>query len=397
VSAPADAADDREPLIFVIAGEPSGDQLGGRLMAELRAATGDRVRFAGIGGERMAEQGLDSLFPMDELSLMGLAEVLPHLGRILRRLRETVAAVRAARPDAVVTIDSPSFTLRVMRRLDGIGCPRIHYVAPQVWAWKPWRAKAMAGYLDRLLALLPFEPEIFQRHGLDTRFVGHPVVETAGRRFDAEAFRADHRIPAEAPLICVLPGSRKTEIRRLLPVFEETVTQLAERQPDLHVVIPTLRVVAKHVHRATRAWPVPVTIVEGPDARHAAFAASRAALAASGTVAVELAVAELPAVIAYRVNPVTAMLARHLIRVRYVSLANLVLDREIQPELLQENCTPPRLVAALGPLLADEAVRARYVAACQEAAHELGAYGEPPSRRAAQAVLELLQAPASGG
>lgn len=378
------------PLIFLVAGEPSGDQLGARLMSELRRQTGGQVRFAGVGGERMQAEGLESLYPMEELSVMGLAEVLPHLRRILRRLDETVAAARRMEPDAVVTIDSPSFTLRVMRRLEGIGCPRIHYVAPQVWAWKPWRAKKMARYLDRLLALLPFEPPVFERHGLETTFVGHPVVETAGRSFDAAAFRQEHAIPATAPLICVLPGSRQAEVARLLPVFEETIALLAKRLPDLHVVIPTVGSVRAAVQETTRAWPVPVTIVEGAEPRYTAFAASQAAIAASGTVAVELAVANLPAVIAYRVSPVTAFLARRLIRVRYVSLANLVLDRQVQPEQLQENCTPAKLADALGPLLDDPQVRQDYIAGCQEAAAALGAGGEPPSARAAWAVLETI-------
>jgi lipid-A-disaccharide synthase len=378
------------PLVFVVAGEPSGDQLGARLMAELKAETGGQVRFAGVGGERMEEQGLQSLFPMAELSVMGLAEVLPHLFKILRRLRQTVTAARARRPDVVVTIDSPSFTLRLMRRLAGIGCPRVHYVAPQVWAWKPWRAKAMAGYLDHLLALLPFEPPIFERHGLKTSFIGHPVVETAGRTFDAAAFRAAHTIPPQAPLICLLPGSRASEVKRLLPVFEETVALLAERHPDLHVVLPTVAGVEQHVRESTRAWPVPVTVVTGAENRYTAFAAAQAAIAASGTVAVELAVAQLPAVIAYRVNRVTAFLARRLIRVRFVSLPNLVMDRPIQPEMLQEDCTPPKLADALQPLLTDTDRRAAYVEACQEAARALGAFGEPPSRKAARIVLHQI-------
>jgi len=382
-----------DPLIFLIAGEPSGDQLGARLMAELKAETGGRVRFTGVGGDRMRAEGLDSLYPMSELSVMGLAEIVPHLTRILRRMRQTVAAVRAARPAAVVTIDSPSFTLRVMRKLADIGCPRIHYVAPQVWAWKPWRARAMAGYLDHLLALLPFEPPIFQRHGLKTSFIGHPVVETAGQTFDADGFRRAQMIPAQAPLVCLLPGSRAGEVKRLLPVFEETVSLLAERLPDLHVVLPTVAGVDHRVRRATRAWPVPVAVVTGAENRYAAFAASDAAIAASGTVAVELAVAQVPAVIAYRVNRLTAFLARRLIRVRYVSLPNLVMDRAIQPELLQQDCTPDKLADALRPLLDDAARRDAYVAACREAAGALGAFGEPPSRKAARIVLREIAQP----
>ncbi|RDD62126.1 lipid-A-disaccharide synthase [Ferruginivarius sediminum] len=378
------------PLIFLVAGEPSGDQLGARLMAALKTETGGKVRFAGVGGERMAREGLQSLFPMEELAVMGLAEVVPHLRRILRRLREVVAAVRTSGADAVVTIDSPSFGLRVLKRLSGIRRPRIHYVAPQVWAWKPWRAKQMAGCVDHLLALLPFEPPIFERHGLRTTFVGHPVVEVAGQAHDGAAFRREHGIPADAPIVCMLPGSRGGEVARLLPVFEETACLLAESLPGLQVVVPTVAGVRRTVERSSRGWTVPVTVVAGTDEKYAAFATSQAAIAASGTVAVELAVAGLPAIIAYRVNPVTAFLARRLIRVRFASLPNLVLDREVQPELLQENCTPDKLAEALRPLLADAAIRADYVRDCRLAAEALGLGGLPPSRRAARAVLETV-------
>lgn len=382
--------DGEGPLIFLVAGEPSGDQLGARLMAALKAETGGRVRFAGIGGERMAAEGLDSLFPMDELAVIGLAEVLPHLRRILRRLGESVAAVRAADADAVVTIDSPSFGLRVLRRLSGVRRPRIHYVAPQVWAWKPWRARRMAGYVDHLLALLPFEPPIFERHGLPTTFVGHPAVEAVGEGLGGAEFRRARGIPADAPLICLLPGSRAGEVRRLLPIFQETAGLLAADLPGLHVVVPTLAGVRGLVEDALRPWPVPAHVVVAGPEKYAAFDAAHAAIAASGTVAVELAVAGLPAVIAYRVNGLTAFLARRLIRVRYASLANLVLDREVQPELLQEGCTPDRLARALRPLLTDAGLRGRYVEAGLQAGAALGLGGAPPSRRAARAILDTL-------
>lgn len=378
------------PLVFLVAGEPSGDQLGARLMAALKAETGGRVRFAGIGGERMSAEGLETLFPMNELSVIGLAEVLPHLRRILRRLRQVVAVVRAMDADVVVTIDSPSFGLRVLRRLTGVRRPRIHYVAPQVWAWKPWRARRMAGYVDHLLALLPFEPPIFERHGLHTTFVGHPAVEMAGESFSGSEFRRSRNIPPDGPVICLLPGSRAGEVRRLLPVFRETADLLAADLPGLHVVLPTVSGVRSLVEESTRHWPVPVHVVTRTDEKYAAFDAAHAAIAASGTVAVELAVAGLPAVIAYRVNSVTAFLARRLIRVRYASLANLVLGREVQPELLQEKCTPENLAHALRPLLTDARLRREYVEAGLKAGAALGLGGPTPSRRAARAILDTL-------
>lgn len=381
---------DDGPLIFLVAGEPSGDQLGARLMVALRDETGGRVRFAGLGGERMRAQGLDSLFPIDELAVMGLVEVLPHAFRIYRRIRETVAAARAARPAVLVTIDSPSFSLEVSGRLRGEGFPLIHYVAPSVWAWKPWRARQMARYLDHLLALLPFEPPYFEAHGLETTVVGHPAVEAGARPVDPVAFRAAHGIPGDAPLLTVLPGSRKGEVSRLLPVFAGTVAGLAARRPDLHAAIPTVPAVAGVVEAATASWPVPTVVVRDTDAKYEAFAASHAALAASGTVAVETAVAGLPTVVAYRVAPLSAAIARRLIKVRFVSIVNLVLDREVQPEYLQERCTADNLIAALDPLLAERGARDAFRAAVRPALEALGLDGPAPSVRAARAVLARI-------
>jgi lipid-A-disaccharide synthase len=381
------------PLLFLVAGEPSGDALGARLMAALRAETGGRVRFAGVGGEQMQGQGLDSLFPMVELSVMGLVEVLPHLRRLRRRLRETVAAATALRPDAVVTIDSPGFTLRVQRRLAGLAVPRIHYVAPQVWAWKPWRARTLGRDIDHLLALLPFEPPLFEAHGLATTFVGHPAVERAAEAPDPAAFRAAHGIARDAPLLCLLPGSRRGEVDRLLPVFAASVTALARRFGGLAIVLPTVAGVASRVDAAVATWAVPVRVVTGERDKLGAFAAADAALAASGTVAAELAVAGTPTVIAYRMNPVTGWLARRLVRVPYVSLPNLVLNRPAQPEYLLEHCTPDNLVPAVSALLSDPDARARAKADGDAAAAALGAGGAWPSRRAAQAILEALPSP----
>ncbi len=386
------------PLVFLVAGEPSGDQLGARLMAALRTETGGRVRFAGLGGERMAAEGLDPLFPIDELAVMGLVEVLPHARRILRRVRETAAAARAARPDALVTIDSPSFSLRVSRRLRGAGFPLIHYVAPSVWAWRPGRARRMARYLDHLLALLPFEPPYFEMHGLATTVVGHPLVELVDRPSDPDAFRARHDISPDAPLLTVLPGSRKVEVERLLPVFRDAVADLTADLPTLRVVIPTVSTVGEVVARAVADWPVPAVIVEQTEDKFDAFSAAHAALAASGTVAVEAAVAGLPTVVGYRVAPISAAIARRLIRVRFASIVNLVLDREVQPEFLQERCTAPALANALRPLLADRGARDALRAAVRPALEALGLGGPPPSLRAARAVLAAIdRGPASRG
>lgn len=385
-------AGDAPPLVFLVAGEPSGDALGARLMAALKARTGGAVRFAGIGGEGMAAQGLDSLFPMSELSVMGLIEVLPRLPGILRRLGETAREVRRLRPAAVVTIDSPDFCFRLAKRLRGTGVPLIHYVAPSVWAWRPGRARKIAGFLDHLLALLPFEPPFFEREGLACTFVGHPVVESGADQGDGVAFRARHGIPAEAPLICVLPGSRRSETSRLLPVFARTVAGLRERRPALRAVVPVIGAVADEVAGAVADWPVPTTVVRERAEKYDAFAAAAVALAASGTVALELAMADLPAVIAYRLSPPSAWLARRLIRVPYVSLVNLVLDRPVMPELLQEDCRPERLVAALASLLDDGAARRAQTEAGREALVRLGRGGPSPGERAATVVLDVIAA-----
>ena len=376
--------------VFLVAGEPSGDALGGRLMAALAEETGGNVRFAGIGGEAMAEAGLASLFPMSELSVMGLVEVLPRLPRLMRRLRQTGDAVIAGRPDVVVTIDSPGFTLRLARRLKGAGIPIVHYVAPTVWAWKPGRAPKMARIVDHLLALLPFEPPYFEAVGLRCTFVGHPVVESGADQGDGPGFRQHHGVAPEAPLLVVLPGSRQGEIERHLPVFGETLRRLAAGRPSLRVAVPTVEAMAGAVAAGVRTWPGDPVVLRGRAERFAAFAAADVALAASGTVALELAMARTPAVIAYRMNPVTAWLARRLVKVRYVNLINIILDRAVVPELLQEDCQPQRLAAEVGRLLDDSSAGDTQIAAVGEALALLGYGGESPGRRAAREILAVV-------
>jgi len=295
------------PLIFLIAGEASGDNLGARLMAALKRRMGNRVRFAGVGGTAMAREGLGSLFPMGELSLMGLAEILPHLPRLLRRLGETAAEVARLRPRVVVTIDSPEFSFRVARRIADLGIPRVHYVAPQVWAWRAGRARKLAGTVDHLMALLPFEPPYFEDAGLPCDFVGHPVIEAGVDRGDGAAFRARHGIAPEATVISVLPGSRHTEVRRLLPVFAGAVELLTRERPDLAVAVATVEAVRDEVTAAVRAWSRPGIVVTDPAEKYDAFAASRAAIAKSGTVTLELALAGVPMVVCYKVCAITGL------------------------------------------------------------------------------------------
>ncbi|HXE17520.1 MAG TPA: lipid-A-disaccharide synthase [Stellaceae bacterium] len=378
------------PLIYMIAGEPSGDLLGGRIMAALKEETQGRVRFAGIGGPRMAEQGLTSLVPISELAVMGLAEVLPHARRILRRIRETVADIAAKRPDIVVTIDSSGFNWRVARRLRAAGhkVRLVHVVAPMVWAWRAHRAAEIARWYDRLLVLLPFEPPYFQKHGLATTFVGHPVIESGADKGDGAGFRARHNIAPDAKLLIVLPGSRRGEVSRLLPPFVAAVGLLARRYPDFRIAVPTLDHVAAPVRAA--AWPIAPVVVVGESEKHAAFAAGDVALAASGTVALELALAHLPSVIAYRINYLTHAIARRMVKVKFANLVNLLLDRAAIPELIQADCTPARLADAVSHLLDDADARARQIAAYDAALDMLGRGGDPPGRRAARQILAML-------
>lgn len=374
------------PRVFLVAGEPSGDALAAPLIAALRQELGTGLEIAGIGGERMAAEGLRSRFPMDELTLMGLVEVLPHLPLLWRRLRETEAAIRAWRPDAVVTVDAPGFNFRLAARLAGSGIPLVHYVAPTVWAWRPGRARAIAPLFRHLLALLPFEPPLFERWGLATTYVGHPVLEAV-----AAVDRAGGLGRAGAPHICLLPGSRRGELRRLLPIYGRALEILRRRFPGLTTVLPTIPVLAEMARAETRGWAAPPDIIVERQAGLAAMAAADIALAASGTVTLELALLGTPTVAAYRANPLTAAVVRRLLLVPHVTLVNIVLGRTAIPELLQERCTPENLAAELERLIAAPAAAAEQRSAFAELAQRL-AVDRPPSARAASIVADIIRA-----
>ncbi len=376
--------------VMLVAAEPSGDLLGARLMAALRLQTLGEVAFIGLGGPHMAEQGLASLFPMEELTAMGLIEVLPKIPHLAARLRKLTKFALRERPDVLVTIDSPDFNFRLGRRLQGRGIPLVHYVAPSVWAWRPGRARQIARFLDHLMALLPFEPPYFETVGLPCSFVGHPVVESGADRGSGARFRQRHGLASERPLICVLPGSREGEVRRHLPIFAETLKRLAARFPDLAAAVPTVPAVAAEVRAAAEAFAVPAIVVTETVEKYDAMAAATVALAASGTVALELAMVRVPAVIAYRVNPLSAALARRVLKVRYVSLVNLILDRPVMPELLQENCEPEALAREIEKIMVDPTKRTAQNDAARTAMAALGQIGEPPSLRAADVVLRAI-------
>ncbi len=376
-------------LIYLLAGEHSGDVLGARLIAALRKRVPD-VAFAGIGGPRMAAAGFSSLFPMRDLAVMGLVEVLPRLWHLRRRMDETVADIKARRPAIVVTIDSPGFALRLLRRLAPLGVKRVHYVAPQVWAWRERRVRDFPGLWDRLLCLLPFEPAYFARFGLDARFVGHPVLESGADHGDGARFRASHGIAPGAPVVILMPGSRPSEAGRLLPIYGATLARLAARFPDLVPVVPAAGAVAEMVGRAASDWPLRPHVVSDIAEKHDAFAAAAAALTKSGTSTLELALASVPMAVTYRVNALTAMIARRLIRVPHVAMVNLLAGREVVPELLQENCTPERLAATLVRLIEDNETKAAQRAAFRAVMTSLKPPAGLPSDAAAAAILEVL-------
>ncbi len=375
-------------LICIIAGEESGDALGARLMLALRQARPD-AEFMGVGGIRMQGIGFTSLFPMRELAVMGLLEVLPKVVQLRRRLNETAQAIIARRPDVVVTIDSPGFTLRLLKRIKGAGLRRVHYVAPQVWAWREGRVKHFPGLWDRLLCLLPFEPAFFRHHGLAAEFVGHPVIESGADTGDAVRFRARHGVAPDKQVLIVMPGSRRSEVGRLLPVFGETLDLLLTRFPDLVPVVPVADAVADAVRAGTQLWRVqPIVVTETAD-KFDAFAAASAALAKSGTSTLELALAGVPMVVAYRVNPVTGWIARRLITVEFVCIVNLLAGGAVVPELLQRDATPARLAAELGRLLADpDASSAQRTGSAAVMAGLRPAFGLP-SEAAAREVLAV--------
>jgi lipid-A-disaccharide synthase len=371
--------------LFLIAGEPSGDRLGAALMAGLKALV-PGVRFEGIGGPLMEAQGLRSLFPMDELSVMGIAEVLPKYFPLKRRIRQAAEAALASGADALVTIDSPDFCLRVAAIVTGArpAFRTIHYVAPSVWAWRPGRAAKMARVVDHVLALLPFEPPYMTAAGMTCDFVGHPVVaEPLASAAEVAAMKAK----VGWPILLALPGSRRGEVTRLAPVFGEVVQQLQARHPKLRVLLPTVLGVADLVQELTAGWSVRPEIIVDPGQKRAAFAAADVALAASGTVSLELAANSCPMVIAYDMHPLTLWLMRRAALVDTVTLVNLVSDTRVVPEFIGPDCRAEAIVPALDALLHDSGAQR---AAMDVTMERLGRGGEPPGLRAARSVLQAL-------
>ena len=376
--------------VFIIAGEQSGDKLGAAAMAGLKQLTD--VAFRGVGGPLMAEQGLESQFPMDELSLMGILEILPKYFHLKRRIKETAEAAIAWQPDVVLTIDSPDFCLRVADIVKAQSNLRVcHYVAPTVWAWRPERAAKMAAKVDQVLALFPFEPPYFDAVGLRCDFVGHPVsTEQVASDAEVTEFRSAFQI-GEAPLVLVLPGSRKGEVARLSDDFGQALGVFAKSHPDARFVLPMAGPVETLVRAKTASWPVKPILISASDkeAKRAAFKAADIALAASGTVSLELAANQTPMVIAYKMQWLTQKIVERKLLIDTVTLVNLVSDSRVVPEFLAQNCQPDQIALALSAELQNPNAQS---AALDLTMQRLGQGGEAPGLRAARAILDGLKA-----
>lgn len=381
------------PTIALFAGETSGDQLGGWLMAAIKKQN-PKLRFIGVGGANMQAQGMKSLFSMQELSVIGFAEVLPHAVRLKRRIRQTADYIMREQPDIVVSIDSLGFNFRVneLLRKRGATLPKfVHYVAPTVWAYKAHRAKKVAAIMDCQLALLPFEPPYFTKEGMRAEFVGHEIAWWWKEKGDGAAFRKRNRIALETPLLAVFPGSRLGEITRLLPIYRDALAILHQKLPALEVVLQVPPALATETIRLTADWTVPHFVVCDPGEKKDLFAAATVALAKSGTIGLECALAGLPSITTYKANAITAAFVRRLLKTPYVNLANVLLGREVIPELLQENCAPEPIANALLPLLAEEQARDFQKQFLRVIPSMLGTDSDrSPSDKAAEIILGYL-------
>ncbi|MFZ4541845.1 MAG: lipid-A-disaccharide synthase [Rickettsiales bacterium] len=381
------------PTIAFIAGETSGDQLGGWLIAALKERRAD-LRYIGLGGPMMAAQGVKSIFPMSDINLIGIAEVLPHVFTIKKRIREMVQFIEQEQPDVVVSIDSPGFVLRVVKQLRARGIAKakfIHYVAPSVWAYRPERAKLMAERFDFLFCLLPFEPPFFDAVNLPNCYIGHEIAWQWKTRGNGNAFRQAHHIESNAPLLAVFPGSRHGEIDRLLPTFKASIEQLRKAIPALKVVIQVPPSMMPRMLAETVGWNINPLVIDNTVDKKDFFAAATAAIAKSGTIGLECAVAGLPSIIAYRASRISAYLLRRMIKIKYVNLANLLANKLIIPELIQEDCTTQNIVREMLPLLTSEKSRAEQRYEHGSIAAMLGTKdAQSPSEKAAEIVLSAL-------
>lgn len=378
------------PLIFIVAGEPSGDLFGSQLIKAFRMEFKGKVRFAGIGGDLMKQEGFESFFPLSDFGVMGFFEDWKKYFGIILNLYKTVHYVEEMQPDVVLTIDFPGFNFQLGKRLKKLNVVHMHYVAPTVWAWKPDRAKKISKFLNHLFTLFSFEPPYFEKYGLPTTFVGHPLVEMNLSSGDKVKFKKKYKIPPKATLVCLLPGSRTGELNRHLTVFRDTVELLKEKIPDLWVVIPTL-VSCEDYLKCNWISSVPTIFVTDVEEKRDAYAASDISLAASGTIALELALARVPMIITYKVSKISAWIVKKFVKTKYFCMINILLKRKAVPELLQEECTPQTLSSGLLVLLKDPLKRQTQLTAFKEIEPYLRAGKVFPSHRIAEIVRKTLE------
>lgn len=379
----------KAPHIYLVAGEASGDVIGSRLIKALREKVPNCI-ISGIGGHLMAEQGLHSLFPLQELSIMGIMEVLPHIPRILRRLNETEQDILLKKPDIVVTIDAKGFSFRLAKRLKKYSFPLVHYIAPSVWAWRPKRAQQISHFVNHLLVLFPFEPPYFEKVGLPTTFVGHPLTEENFDTIKPTLFRKKFALTKDEKLICLLPGSRTREIYSLLPVFIEALQQLNQKIKNFRLIIPTFPHFETYIRQEMEKANLKFSLITDEQEKYHAMVASDAAIAASGTVALELGLTQTPFLIAYKVNSLTAFILKRLIRIPYACMVNILLNKPVIGEFLQENCRPNLISTHLYEILQKENN--------QKLRQELSTIRElltnknkQPSKLAAETIFKILR------
>lgn len=386
----------RSRRIFIVAGEHSGDHLGGKLMAALKARSETPILFSGVGGEMMEAEGLRSIFPLSDVAVMGPLAILARLPKLIRRVYQAVDAALAAEPDGVIIIDSPEFTHPIAKRIRKKKplIPIIGYVSPTVWAWRPGRARKMRPYVDHLMALLPFEPEVHrQLGGPACSYAGHPMIEKLGwiKGLDAAELSGRLGLDPGKPVLLVLPGSRPTEVKRLMQPFGEAVGLIQQQAGPLEVIIPVVASVRPLIEEGLRAWPAAPHLVSGESDKFKAFRLAKAALAASGTVTLELGLAGVPMVVAYKVDGLAKHL-RFLVKAPSIVLANLVIGENVFPELIQEDCTAEKLAEAAAPLLAGTPERDRQLAGLGLIASKMLLNGTTPSERAAETAIALIEA-----
>jgi lipid-A-disaccharide synthase len=382
----------RPLTVMLVAAEASGDDRGAGLAQALRRRLGEGVRFVGVGGQQMAAEGVDSPFDISEISILGLAEGLMAYPRILQRVNDTVAVAAHEKPDVAILIDSWGFTIRVARRLRQAhpDLPLVKYVGPQVWATRPGRARTLARAVDHLLTIHAFDAPLFEAEGLPVTFVGNAALSLDFSTADAGRLRTQIGAGPDDPILLVLPGSRPSEIDRMLPPFEAAIRLLKAERPGLHVVVNAASTVADAVRSRVAGWPHRAHVVEGEAAKLDAMKAATVALACSGTVTTELALAGAPMVVAYRLGPVTYALLKRLIRTRFITLFNIAAQEFVAPELIQAECNGPALAREVALRLDDPALRQAQIAAQSAALDRMGRGGPDPSDAAAAAVLDIL-------